>query len=165
MNHPQKYSYRTVVLAIGIYAVFSFGVGLAIARYMYLDSPRGALLTLAHVFSSYLSFRIGALLQLRLNSDLENTSHPSFENIATNKETAAIGWEGFDIDDPKYPKELDIALQAWRAVCLNPSEKLPKEQLSEWISTHYPNMPNNAVERIVGVCNWDKTGGRPSRSK
>lgn len=70
-------------------------------------------------------------------------------------------WEGFDPEAPNYPMELDIALQAWRAVSNDSTAGRVKERLTIWIKKAYPKLPSAAVERIVGVCNWDKTGGRP----
>jgi hypothetical protein len=71
-------------------------------------------------------------------------------------------WDGgFDETSSMYPFELDIALQAWRAVSNNPTEASVREQLTSWVKNAYPELSAIAVERIVGVCNWNKSGGRP----
>ena len=74
------------------------------------------------------------------------------------------GWEGFDQDAPSYPEELDIALQAWRAVSLSEREGAIKEQLVRWIRDNYPEQSANSIDRIATVANWDKSGGRPKSS-
>ncbi|OGB22679.1 MAG: hypothetical protein A3I66_12670 [Burkholderiales bacterium RIFCSPLOWO2_02_FULL_57_36] len=70
-------------------------------------------------------------------------------------------WDGFDVDDLRYPEELDIALQAWRAVSNNPSNAPIKEQLTDWLKQSGYPLSTAANERITTLCNWDKSGGRP----
>lgn len=74
-----------------------------------------------------------------------------------------IGWDGFDPAQPEYPEELDVALQAWRAVSNNPGNR-PKEQLEIWVRTNYPHIAksNESLKRIATVANWSK-GGRPTK--
>lgn len=80
----------------------------------------------------------------------------------SSKKTAAA-WESFDSDSPTYPEELDIALQAWRAASTKPgSSKTPKEKAKCWLVENYPNLSEAAKDRIATVCNWDRSGGRPS---
>nr|WP_198983037.1 hypothetical protein [Herbaspirillum sp. ASV7] len=74
------------------------------------------------------------------------------------------GWDGFDQDDPKYPEQLDIAFQAWRAITVTPGKGTVKEQLAAWIKVNYPKQSASSIDRIVTICNWDKTGGRPKQS-
>lgn len=75
-----------------------------------------------------------------------------------------IAWEGFDPDSDNYPYELDVALQGWRAVTKKPEKGTPpKEQIRNWLRSHYPDLTKEAIERIATVCNWEKRGGRPSR--
>lgn len=70
-------------------------------------------------------------------------------------------WEGFDPDSKNFPEELDIALQAWRAVSNSGTEGRVKEQLETWVKNHYPHLPPSTISRIAVVCNWDKRGGAP----
>lgn len=81
-------------------------------------------------------------------------------------ELESLIWEGFDPDSDTYPTELDIAMQAWRAVTnrLDPS-KTPKGQVQDWLEHHYPNLSEEAKQRIAVVCNWEKSGGRPRRDE
>ena len=75
-----------------------------------------------------------------------------------------LAWEGFDPESPTYPSELDIAFQTWRAVTNNLDPVAPpKEQLRKWVDDHYPDLAEEAKNRISTVCNWKKTGGRPQR--
>lgn len=76
-----------------------------------------------------------------------------------------LGWKGFDPDSNTYPRELDIALQAWRAVTNKPhASKTAKEQIRDWIEKHYAKeLTAEAISRIAVVCNWEKRGGRPQR--
>lgn len=71
------------------------------------------------------------------------------------------GWEGFDPDDPKYPEELDIALQAWSAVRAKQGTTPVKDQLTAWLKQSGYKLSSAAVERIATICNWDRAGGRP----
>lgn len=74
-------------------------------------------------------------------------------------------WEGFDETADTYPKELDIALQAWRAVSERRDfSKTVKEQVENWVKEHYPDLSDEAKQRIATVCNWEKKGGRKKRS-
>lgn len=75
--------------------------------------------------------------------------------------TEISGWQGFDPDDEKYPEELDIALQAWRAVRNNPTQAPAKVKLTEWLRQSGYELSTNAITRIATVCNWEKEGGRP----
>lgn len=90
-----------------------------------------------------------------------------FSSVAKTAESESedgVGWEGFDPESPSYPKELDIALQAWRAVTNQPKAGVtPKEQIKRWIDKTYPNHKEAATKRIAMVCNWEKTGGRPKK--
>ncbi len=73
-----------------------------------------------------------------------------------------VAWDGgFNVDHLKYPMELDIAFQAWRALCNSNSSDAPRKQLMQWLKRIYPGLSQAAVERIAGICNWDRTGGRP----
>jgi len=58
-----------------------------------------------------------------------------FSSVAKTAESESedgVGWEGFDPESPAYPKELDIALQAWRAVTNQPKAGVtPKERSND----------------------------------
>jgi hypothetical protein len=77
------------------------------------------------------------------------------------QDRSQIAWEGFDVDAPEYPEELDIALQAWRAVANKSASGSVKERLTIWLNDAYPSLSGAARERIIVMCNWDRTGGRP----
>lgn len=72
-----------------------------------------------------------------------------------------VCWQGFDIEDPKYPQELDIALQAWTAACNMSGGGTAKEQVMVWLNQSGYKLSGAAIERIATICNWDKSGGRP----
>jgi hypothetical protein len=53
-------------------------------------------------------------------------------------ELQLLAWEGFDPDSENYPPELDIAMQAWRAVTNSPTPDLTaKEQIEDWLRRNY----------------------------
>jgi hypothetical protein len=64
----------------------------------------------------------------------------------------------FDQHSPTYPRELDIALQAWRAVSKSEEKGKPKARLRAWLNAN-TTLSNEAKERIATVANWDKLGG------
>jgi hypothetical protein len=64
----------------------------------------------------------------------------------------------FDKSDPKYPVELDFALQAWKAISSENKKGKPKARARDWLDTN-TKLSNQAKERISTVVNWDKTGG------
>ncbi|OOZ75427.1 hypothetical protein BOW50_11710 [Solemya velum gill symbiont] len=71
-------------------------------------------------------------------------------------------WE-FEPDSPYYPDELDIAMQAWRAVSIHGHDiKNPKEDIKKWIREQRYELTSAALERIATVCNWNKAGGKPA---
>lgn len=84
-------------------------------------------------------------------------------------EFEALAWEGFDPDSNTYPPELDIAMQAWRAVTIRPSaDTTAKTQIERWLAENYPDrreLSQEARERIAVVCNWEKSGGRRRSGK
>ncbi|UOG91219.1 MAG: hypothetical protein L3K52_13530 [Candidatus Thiothrix sulfatifontis] len=69
----------------------------------------------------------------------------------------------FDSDSEHYPKELDIANIAWRAVAKNGQggEGTPKQRLKRWLEGSGHDLSAPEIERIAAVCNWDKSPGRP----
>ena len=68
---------------------------------------------------------------------------------------------GFDEKSETYPRELHIAVRAWRAVHhQSDSTDTPKEQIRTWVRKHFSDLSGEAVERIAVVCNWQKRGGR-----
>lgn len=79
------------------------------------------------------------------------------------EEIEATTWKGFDPESDTYPEELDIAMQAWRAVeqgWAEPGEK-PKQKIKDWLESTYPKLTVEARERIAIVANWKKGAGRP----
>lgn len=84
-------------------------------------------------------------------------------------ELDSLAWEGFDPESDTYPPELDMAMQAWRAVTNCPDPNMtPKEQIEDWLNETYPNrrkLSQEARERIAVICNWEKSGGRRRSEK
>ena len=73
--------------------------------------------------------------------------------------------EMFDVNDTKYPRELDIAFKAWQEVSKMPNIKVsPKTQIRQWLDKNYNDrvLSDAAKERIASVANWKKTGGAPT---
>lgn len=64
----------------------------------------------------------------------------------------------FDKLSPTYPRELDLALQAWRAVSKSNDKGKPKARIRAWLDANI-TLSNEAKERIATVANWDKLGG------
>lgn len=66
-------------------------------------------------------------------------------------------------DSDKYPEELDIAFQVWRAVAVNGQGEgvNSKAKITHWLKAYYPTLTKSALERIATVVNWDKVGGKP----
>ena len=64
----------------------------------------------------------------------------------------------FDKLSPTYPPELDLALQAWRAVSKSNDKGKPKARIRTWLDANTA-LSNEAKERIATVANWDKLGG------
>lgn len=64
----------------------------------------------------------------------------------------------FDQASATYPPELDIAVQAWRAVSTTEGKGKPKARIKAWLDTN-TKLSNEAKERIAIVTNWEKTGG------
>ena len=69
--------------------------------------------------------------------------------------------ELFDVNDSKYPKELDAAIKAWQAVSSIEGKGKPKARIKTWLDSHntFKKLSNEAKERIATVANWDKLGG------
>lgn len=77
------------------------------------------------------------------------------------KQTEIIKTEqsvSFDKSCASYPIELDLALQAWRAVTSSKAKGKPKARIKKWLDDN-TNLSNEAKERISIVANWDKSGG------
>jgi hypothetical protein len=64
----------------------------------------------------------------------------------------------FNKSDQNYPVELDIALQAWKAISSENKKGKPKARAKEWLDAN-TKLSNEAKDRISTVVNWDKTGG------
>ena len=67
-------------------------------------------------------------------------------------------------DHPNYSEELYIAIKAWTIVCAD-ERKRPrggwKDKIEKWVKKNYPNLSNNACQRIATMVNPQKTGGAP----
>lgn len=77
--------------------------------------------------------------------------------FASFAENASVTPE-FDKLSPTYPPELDLALQAWRAVLKSNEKGKPKARIRAWLDNN-TTLSNEAKERIATVANWDKLGG------
>jgi len=56
-----------------------------------------------------------------------------------------------DEDSERYPLELDIAFQAWRAAINSARTDLtPEQKLSDWLKKCYPDISTEAKKRISG---------------
>lgn len=75
---------------------------------------------------------------------------------------SGYGWS-FDPGSPHYPRELDVAMQAWRAASTRPDTpgSTPKQKIEHWIEKFDPELDSAAKQRIAQICNWNKGGGRP----
>lgn len=72
-------------------------------------------------------------------------------------------WNGVDTSGESYSQELDIAVQAWRAVSNSRDFSMTvKEQIIDWIQPRF-KLSTEAIQRIAVVCNWEKEGGRRKR--
>ncbi len=67
----------------------------------------------------------------------------------------------FDKANPKYPPELDLALQAWRAISTTEGKGKPKGRIKAWLGSN-TKLSEEAKTRISIVANWDKSGGATS---
>lgn len=65
----------------------------------------------------------------------------------------------FDKASTTYLPELDIALQAWRAVSATEGKGKPKAQIKAWLETNAKELTGEAKERIATVANWHKIRG------
>lgn len=86
-----------------------------------------------------------------------------------NKELENLQWKGFNKEDPRYSRELDIAVTVYLYVSKNLQEgKGIKQQIFDWLRAEYPEdakvdarQANRKWERIAQICNWQKRGGAP----
>ena len=85
----------------------------------------------------------------KLDEELEQLELPS-----------TPAWDTFDEGSETYPRELHIAVKAWRATQHQASDtETPKQQIRAWVRKYFPDLSKEAVERIAVVCNWNKRGG------
>lgn len=89
--------------------------------------------------------------------ELEKLEHIFFKD---HDQSLLNGYYECERDD--YPPELEIALNAWRAVAIHGQGEggTPKQRLINWLETHYKDLMEEQVKRIATVCNWDKERGR-----
>lgn len=171
-TYMKFYSARTTQFAIWSAVVCAAGAALILTNLLYANNhAHRYMLAIVIAFTTgawVLGNQNGRLHQQSISSDQQALqSNSNFGAIETNQEIQIVsqigeGWDGgFDECGPKYPAELDIALQAWRAVSNKTSSAPIRDQLGTWLKTSYPDLSSAACERIIGVCNWDKSGGRP----
>jgi len=86
---------------------------------------------------------------------------PAIENRSLTQPVAAY----LDQEHPMYSEELNIAIQAWEEILkINPPKpKLGsrKKLISDWLNTKYPQLKQEAKDRITIMLNPDKSGGAP----
>ena len=93
-----------------------------------------------------------------------NNPEDLIEHLDALSATPTRFWDGFDVHSPTYPEELDIAFQAWRAISKHcDPDRTPKQQIRSWVSSNYPGVKTEALERISVMCNWAKQGGRKKK--
>jgi hypothetical protein len=111
--------------------------------------------------------RIGAIVEKSVVLDkLASGEHLKFKRAQAKQEAeipaqieqAKTLMANFDKTSSTYPVELDIALQAWRAVTEAEGKGKPKARIRVWLDSN-TDLSNEAKERIATVANWDKTGG------
>lgn len=63
-------------------------------------------------------------------------------------------------DDPRWPTELDIAIEAWNAVrkTIKDGQK-PGAAIRKWLKGSGRKFTDSAINRIATVANWDKDPG------
>lgn len=86
----------------------------------------------------------------------------SVELAQGNKANLGEWWvDILDKNNPKYAKELAIAIEAWRTVGLE-GKLTPKQGITKWLEgerVRLGNLSTESMDRIAVVCNWNKTGG------
>lgn len=102
--------------------------------------------------------------QKLVNAELDRLATIEATKIAARKHKLKPVFE-FDNTAENYPRELDIALQAWRAVSNTQGKQTPKVRLIEWVSKNYPDVRPEARERIATVANWKKGGASTATCK
>jgi hypothetical protein len=95
-------------------------------------------------------------------SEVNRFEHDNLLN-QSGKPQSDVGGGDFDSDSEMYPKELDIANIAWRAVAINGhgGEGTPKQRLERWLRDSGNELSDAEIGRIAAVCNWDKSAVRP----
>lgn len=68
-------------------------------------------------------------------------------------------------DDPHWPEELGITLQAWLYASRNITPgQTPRKVMEEWLKEKYGHtLSKTAIERIATVANWNDDPGRPKK--
>ena len=153
-----------------IFAVTVVAVGVSFALTKLLDGKYlSAAMLFVFSFNLYIGIMLGIELQKSIYKDAaalrfsESAVTPIPAPPIVLENSHYQGWDGFDPDEPEYPKELDIALQAWRAVRNSNNGGPIKPQLELWVRTNYKDIKSiSEIERIVTVANWS-AGGRPAK--
>lgn len=73
----------------------------------------------------------------------------------------AGAYDIFDEDQPRYPRLLDLAIQAWASAEKDHSNDSPKNKMKKWLENNYPELKATNVEDITKIANWVPGGGRP----
>lgn len=82
---------------------------------------------------------------------LKELDAPELENTSNDLQ--------FNPSAENYPKELDFALQAWRAISTSPGKGNPKIRIKKWLDSAKTGLSPTAIKRISVVANWKKDGG------
>lgn len=104
-------------------------------------------------------------LTRELAKDLDDvvTRNTELQDRIAQLDSARSSWE-FDEDDPKYPEELDIAMQVWRAATNQKDfDSSTKQWVVKWLNENYSHLSGDAKKRISIVANWDRRGGRRAK--
>lgn len=162
-------STKTVKLLTYIAALFAFIATMMVVNFIDGNYRKAALMLIMGVLVM-LSIQIGGALHMNFLRDAAELSKSpgSGENSDVIAEmpianAEVVSWDGFDPDEDEYPRELDIALQAWRAVRNSNNGGPIKPQIENWVRTNYRDIKSNAeIDRISIIANWS-TGGRPAK--
>ena len=67
----------------------------------------------------------------------------------------------FNENDPRYSRELVVAIKAWDAVTTG-GKGSPRKALDKWINANHDYLTDKAKDRIATMINWKPGGGASS---